>query len=149
MTNKAVTVAEYILTKQGPMSAMKLHRLLYLGQAWHLAWDGEPLFDAEIHAWANGPVVPEIYQLHVGRMLLVPGQLRLAAAFANARIRVCPYTPGRWAWYVDDPYSQYTHYSAQTLAGTEVSAQLAADAGRAALRKLHEAYESDLLSRSS
>ncbi|WP_419847654.1 Panacea domain-containing protein [Candidatus Poriferisocius sp.] len=59
-------VAAYVLSKQGKMSTMKLQKLLYYCQAWHLVWDEEPLFDADFQAWANGPVVYEIYDQHRG-----------------------------------------------------------------------------------
>ena len=36
-------VAAYILNRQGPMTAMKLQKLCYYSQAWHLVWDSEPL----------------------------------------------------------------------------------------------------------
>lgn len=48
------------------MSAMKLQKLVYYAQAWHLVWDEEPLFAERIEAWANGPVVPELYRFHRG-----------------------------------------------------------------------------------
>ena len=57
-------VAAYILHKTGKITAMKLQKLLYYCQAWHLVWDDEPLFRARIEARANGPVVPQIYRLH-------------------------------------------------------------------------------------
>ena len=60
-------VAAYILAKQGKMSTMKLQKLLYYSQAWHLVWEEEPLFDADFQAWANGPVLPGIYKLHRGK----------------------------------------------------------------------------------
>lgn len=60
-------VAAYILDKCGPMSAMKLQKLVYYCQAWHLVWEDEPLFSERVEAWANGPVVPELYQLHRGQ----------------------------------------------------------------------------------
>lgn len=61
-------VARYILEKRGPMSAMKLQKLCYYAQAWSLVWDtGEPLFDEDFQAWAFGPVVPELYQVHRGQ----------------------------------------------------------------------------------
>lgn len=65
-------VAAYILAKQGPMTAMKLQKLCYYSQAWHLVWEERPLFDSEIQAWANGPVIPELYRLHRGRFNLQP-----------------------------------------------------------------------------
>lgn len=63
-------VAAYILQERGPMTAMKLQKLCYYSQAWHLVWDERPLFDSEIQAWANGPVIADLYRLHRGRFLL-------------------------------------------------------------------------------
>jgi uncharacterized phage-associated protein len=60
-------VAAYILLKRGPMTAMKLQKLCYYSQAWHLVWEEQPLFAARIEAWANGPIVPELYARHRGR----------------------------------------------------------------------------------
>ncbi|MDR7302257.1 Panacea domain-containing protein [Haloactinomyces albus] len=66
----AKDVATYILRERGPMTAMKLQKLVYYSQAWHLVWDEEPLFDERIEAWANGPVVSELYRAHRGRFSL-------------------------------------------------------------------------------
>lgn len=63
-------VAAYILAKLGPMTAMKLQKLVYYSQAWHLVWTEKPLFPSEIQAWANGPVVYDLYRLHRGRFTL-------------------------------------------------------------------------------
>lgn len=60
-------VAAYILEKQGPLSAMKLQKLVYYAQAWSTVWDDRPLFSERIEAWANGPVVRELYDLHRGQ----------------------------------------------------------------------------------
>jgi uncharacterized phage-associated protein len=59
-------VSQYILEKLGTLSTMKLQKLVYYCQAWSLVWDDEPLFNEEIEAWANGPVVPALYQYHRG-----------------------------------------------------------------------------------
>jgi uncharacterized phage-associated protein len=63
-------VAAYALSKQGEMSAMKLQKLVYYSQAWSLVWDEKPLFKAKIEAWANGPVVREVYEKHRGQFLV-------------------------------------------------------------------------------
>jgi uncharacterized phage-associated protein len=63
-------VAAYILSKHGPMTAMKLQKLVYYAQAWSLVWDEKPLFRNEIQAWANGPVAPALYQAHRGQYML-------------------------------------------------------------------------------
>lgn len=57
-------VAAYILEKMGPMTTLKLQKLLYYSQAWSLVWDEEPLFYEQIEAWANGPVVREVFNEH-------------------------------------------------------------------------------------
>ncbi len=59
-------VAAYILQKQGELTAMKLQKLVYYSQAWSLVWDEEPLFAERLEAWANGPVVPDLYREHKG-----------------------------------------------------------------------------------
>ena len=63
-------IAAYILRKQGPLSAMKLQKLVYYAQAWGLVWDEAPLFPEKIEAWANGPVVPALYEIHRGHFEL-------------------------------------------------------------------------------
>jgi uncharacterized phage-associated protein len=59
--------ANYILRRQGPMTAMKLQKLVYYCQAWSLVWDERPLFPERVEAWANGPVVPVLFDAHRGK----------------------------------------------------------------------------------
>jgi len=59
-------VAAYILKNQGSMTTWKLQKLVYYSQAWSLVWDEAPLFDEPIEAWANGPVVRALYDVHRG-----------------------------------------------------------------------------------
>lgn len=58
-------VARYILERQGPVTALKLQKLVYYVQAWAIANDG-PLFSDAIKAWAQGPVVPALFHAHKG-----------------------------------------------------------------------------------
>ena len=62
----ALDVAEYILRKTGPISTMKLQKLVYYCQAWSLVWDEAPLFHENIEAWTNGPVIRELFNYHRG-----------------------------------------------------------------------------------
>jgi len=57
-------VAKYILSEKGEMTAMKLQKLVYYSQAWTLVWDEEELFHEPIQAWANGAVVPALFNYH-------------------------------------------------------------------------------------
>jgi uncharacterized phage-associated protein len=59
-------VAAYILGRRSPVTAMKLQKLVYYCQAWSLVWDEAPIFGESIEAWANGPVVRELYERHRG-----------------------------------------------------------------------------------
>jgi|NOAtaT_7_FD_contig_31_4514007_length_1052_multi_5_in_0_out_0_1 uncharacterized phage-associated protein len=42
-------------------SVLKLHKLLYYVQSWHLALNDEPMFDEKFQAWVHGPVSRVIY----------------------------------------------------------------------------------------
>lgn len=44
------------------ISNLKLQKLVYYAQAWHLALYGEPLFAEDFQAWIHGPVIPALYQ---------------------------------------------------------------------------------------
>ena len=44
------------------VSNLKLQKLVYYSQAWHLAIHGTPLFEEDFQAWVHGPVIPVLYQ---------------------------------------------------------------------------------------
>lgn len=66
-TTTVFDVGSYILKKLGPLTTMKLHKLIYYCQAWSLVWDEKPLFNETIEAWANGPVVRDLFSYHRGQ----------------------------------------------------------------------------------
>jgi uncharacterized phage-associated protein len=66
----AKDVAAYILRKLGQMSSMKLQKLSYYSQAYSLAWFNEPIFDDQIEAWTNGPVIPALWREHKGQFMV-------------------------------------------------------------------------------
>lgn len=43
------------------ISNLKLQKLVYYAQGFHLALYDEPLFPEAIEAWTHGPVVPDLY----------------------------------------------------------------------------------------
>lgn len=43
------------------LTNLKLQKLLYYAQAWHLALYGRPLFEGHFEAWVHGPVNRRIY----------------------------------------------------------------------------------------
>ncbi|GHV12929.1 hypothetical protein FACS1894162_8960 [Bacteroidia bacterium] len=68
MAYQAIDIANKILAKASSdsseelISNMKLQKLLYYQQGFHLAYFGTPLFDEDIEAWMYGPVVPNVYE---------------------------------------------------------------------------------------
>lgn len=49
------------------MSNMKLQKMLYYQQGFHLAYFNTPLFEENIEAWMYGPVVPCVYEYFKGK----------------------------------------------------------------------------------
>ena len=43
------------------VSNLKLQKLVYYSQAWHLALHDKPLFEEDFEAWIHGPVIPNLY----------------------------------------------------------------------------------------
>lgn len=64
---KAIDVAKYFLLIASSLDAgdtisnLKMQKMLYYAQGWHLAHFNTPLFDDEIEAWKHGPVVRSVY----------------------------------------------------------------------------------------
>lgn len=44
------------------ISNLKLQKLAYYAQAWHLALNESSLFEEDFQAWVHGPVIPSLYQ---------------------------------------------------------------------------------------
>lgn len=62
--NNVFDAAKYILGKTGPITTMKLQKLLYYAQAWSLVWDEDELFPEDFEAWAGGPVCRPLFAWH-------------------------------------------------------------------------------------
>ncbi|MEC3981767.1 Panacea domain-containing protein [Amycolatopsis sp. H20-H5] len=57
-------VAAAVLTRTGTITTMKLQKLVYYSQAWHLVFHNVPMFEERIEAWPQGPVTPSLYAQH-------------------------------------------------------------------------------------
>lgn len=60
-------VGQYILEARGPMTSMKLQKLVYYSQAWSVVWDDDVLFPEPIEAWRSGPVVRDLWEATRGK----------------------------------------------------------------------------------
>lgn len=68
MAYKALDIANKLLLKScnlcgcDLMSNLKLQKMLYYEQGYHLGAFGTPLFDEDIEAWLYGPAVPSVFR---------------------------------------------------------------------------------------
>jgi uncharacterized phage-associated protein len=58
-------VCDYIILRvdsaNGRLNHLKLQKLMYYVQAWHLAFNARPLFPDRFQAWVHGPVCRALY----------------------------------------------------------------------------------------
>ena len=71
MSIMALDIARYVLTlvdvdKGDIISNLKLQKILYYIQGYHLAYFNKPLFKDSIEAWKYGPVVVNVYREYKG-----------------------------------------------------------------------------------
>lgn len=62
-------VANYFLLRSSErlgdaMTNLRLQKLVYYAQAWHLVAVGEPLFQDDFQGWIHGPVIPHLYRAY-------------------------------------------------------------------------------------
>jgi len=79
----AIDVAAYILEQIGSVTTMKLQELVYYSQARCLVVEDDLLFDNRIEAWANGPVVPDLFHAHSGKYMIGRGALDQFASLST------------------------------------------------------------------
>lgn len=72
ITDMAKYIGLSLLTKGYNVSPLKLQKMLYYAQAWHMVFFGREntLFEESPQAWVNGPVYPCIYNIYKDK---VPG----------------------------------------------------------------------------
>lgn len=107
-------VADYFLAKAGVqadeetgdlISNLKLQKLVYYAQGFHLALHDKPLFEERIEAWMHGPVVPDLYHeyKHFGAEGIPGPQIDLTKYDADTRE------------LLDEVYTVFGQYSAWKL----------------------------------
>lgn len=88
------------------LSNLKLQKLTYYAQGFHLALYDEPLFPERIEAWAHGPVIPDLY--HALK------QFGSAPVQMDGDFDINKYTP-KVRELLDEVYSVYGQFSAVRL----------------------------------
>ncbi|MCU6480525.1 Panacea domain-containing protein [Arthrobacter sp. A2-55] len=99
------------LLKLGPVDTVKVQRLLYYANAWSLVSAGNPLFEDEIRAWPQGPVVATLHPL-------MPGPLLFEELFVNNACALSPDERGCITWTVNT-YGGLSGYRLSNLARRE------------------------------
>lgn len=108
MAYKALDIAKLLIEKAASdgggelLTNLKLQKLLYYEQGFHLAYFGSPLFDESIEAWQYGPVVPDVYNHFKGY-----GKNVIEPEECNTQI-----TDKEECALFDEVYSVYGKYSA-------------------------------------
>jgi uncharacterized phage-associated protein len=64
MPYEANAIANYFLDRAASegksLDQMKLQKLVYLANGWHLVFKNKPLLDEQVEAWLYGPVIPSL-----------------------------------------------------------------------------------------
>jgi uncharacterized phage-associated protein len=60
----SVLLSKYVLASTGQMNHMKLQKLLYYIQAWHLVFFEQPLFEDDFEAWLHGPLTRKVWNTY-------------------------------------------------------------------------------------
>jgi uncharacterized phage-associated protein len=97
------------MERNGPMSALKLQKLSFYCQAWHLAWYEEPLFSETIQAWVDGPVIRALWNRHAGRHRLTRWQGD-ASALINEQTRTIELVSRFYGPIPANELSRLTHF---------------------------------------
>ncbi|MDB6054277.1 MAG: hypothetical protein JWN25_1800 [Verrucomicrobiales bacterium] len=63
----AIAVANFFIelankSEKSDLTPMKLQKLIYYANGWHLALTGIPLIEEDVEAWKFGPVIESIYK---------------------------------------------------------------------------------------
>lgn len=111
---KALDVANYFLSRHEQdsgddegISNLKLQKLTYYAQGFHLALTGDPLFSESIEAWAHGPVIPSLYhsfKVHGRDTIPAPKNFDATAIFTKDQMEL-----------LEEVYDVFGQYSAWRL----------------------------------
>jgi len=84
-----IDVAKFVLeesarTSRPEVSTMKLQKICYFVQGWHLAINNvRPMFDEDFHAWKYGPVSPVLYDFCEDKVSVTTDSVEFAGVTPN------------------------------------------------------------------
>lgn len=102
-------VTKHILNNRDTgISTMKLHKICYFIQGWHMAICDKPMFTEGFEAWKYGPVSADLEEIFHGRSYILPDDEN----FINIEDNLTDYQKG----FVDAIVKIYEPYAALQLA---------------------------------
>jgi uncharacterized phage-associated protein len=112
----SIELAKLLLAKAGPMPHLKLQKLLYYVEAWHLAILGESIVDDRFRAWMHGPVSTKVWHAFknstspvFSKIMLASREVKQAISHAEARL-----DPAQLA-LIEDVLAEYGKLDAYSL----------------------------------
>lgn len=66
----SIKLCKYILKKIGPANQLKIQKIAYYIQAFHLVYFDAPIIDDDFQAWVHGPVSLKIWDYYKTQSLL-------------------------------------------------------------------------------
>ncbi len=66
----SLLLAKYIIVKLGGMNHLKLQKLLYYIESWHLVIFDQSIVDDDFYAWVHGPVLKRVWNTYKRYSLL-------------------------------------------------------------------------------
>ena len=107
----ALQLARWILKKANvngdSVTNLKLQKILYFTQAWHLVNFNRPIFNEPIEAWAYGPVIRSVYE-NYKRFKNSPIDIRVLPSQV-------PTFPKRQSELLEEVYEIYMKFPAYAL----------------------------------
>jgi uncharacterized phage-associated protein len=105
----AQDVAAAVVERLGTMTAMKLEKIVYYCQCWHLARTDQTMFDEPIEAWRQGPVVPALYQRHRQQYTISSWPFGDAAALSHEESATVDWVTANYGGFSAIELSRMTH----------------------------------------
>lgn len=106
---KVDDVAAALLEATGPVTTMKLQKLVYYAQAWHLVFSAEPLFGDTIEAWSQGPVTRSLYEQHRDRYKVAKWSPGSPARLSPAELETISWVLRKYSGFSAEALSRMTH----------------------------------------
>ena len=114
----SVELAKFILAEQGAMPHLKLQKLLYYVEAWHLAYFQDSIVTDKFKAWVHGPVSLKVWHAFKDSRAPLFNDIGISAKEANqVRAKIKSVLSPEQLSLIDDVLREYGRLTAYELEG--------------------------------